>query len=88
MGNHDGGQAHTTTAMHNNPLTGGYPALIHDCSKRRCKPAAQTGRRLKIHLIRQANQINVRIMNGHELRKRAPMRKARLKLVIADLLVA
>ena len=74
--------------MYGNPLAFGHLPLINKRPERCGKPAAEAGRSFERHLIGQAHEVDVGIMNGNELGKGAPVREAGLKLVITNLLVA
>ena len=74
--------------MYGNPLPFGHLPLINNRPERCGKPAAEAGRGFERHLIGQAYEVDVGIVNGHELGKGAPVREAGLKLVITNLLVA
>ena len=63
-GDHDGGEADATTAMHRHPLAWLHAALVDHRAKRRDEATAKTSRRGEIHTVRQANQIGVGEIDG------------------------
>ncbi len=85
--NHDGGQANAATAVNRQPFARREPGLRDHRAKGRHKPAAQTGCRHKVQFLRQPDQVPVRPGNGYKRSKRTPGREARLKLVVAQVLV-
>ena len=74
--------------MHGNYLSGGYFALINHTTETGGKAAAEARRGGEFHIVWKCNQVGVGIVDGNILRKAAPMGKARLELVVADLMVA
>ena len=74
--------------MHDDPLTLGNAGLIHHRAKRRGEATAEARGGLEAQLIGQADQIEVGARERDVLREGAPLREARLELVIAHLLVA
>jgi hypothetical protein len=74
--------------MNRNPVASPCLSLLDDRSKRRRKTTAQTGCGDKADLFRKPYQIDIREADFDLLRERAPLRKARLRVLIANLLVA
>src|SRR5690242_9160612 len=85
---HDRREPDTTAAVHGDPLTFGNAGLIHYCAKRSGETAPEACGGLESQLIRQSDQIEVRSRDRYVLREGAPVREARLELVIAHLLIA
>ena len=74
--------------MNRQPLPGLQLALIHYGTERGRKAATQTGRLFKAYLLRKRNEIEVCFSEPDILRERTPLGEPRLKLVLANLLIA
>jgi hypothetical protein len=85
---HDRGQTDSPAAENGDVLARAGASLIDHCSKGRDKTASETGGGRKLHCIWQTDEIGIGVIDGHVLGKGSPVRKTRLKLTIADLLVA
>ncbi len=62
--------------------------MIDNCAKGGHEPAAEAGRGNKIEFVGQTHEVDVGIIDGHEFGERSPVGKARLELVIANLVLA
>ena len=74
--------------MYGHPLAGSDLSLINDGAKGGGEPAAQAGRCRKVQPFGSADQIDVGKMDGYIFGERSPVGKARLELVVADLMIA
>ena len=74
--------------MDGDPFAFRYRRLIDQRAKRGDKPAAEARSFIKPDVIRQANEVYVRMVNRDELSKRPPVREARLCLFRADLVIS
>ena len=66
LANHYRGQSHPATAMHNQPLSGFKPTLVKHSPEGRYKAATKVGCGYKIKTVRQAYQVLVGIVDGHQ----------------------
>ena len=86
-GNHDRRQADAAAAVDSYPLAGRDPALRHDGTIGRGKPASETRGRDEIQLLRQADKVHIGVSNRDVLRERAPAGEARLELMVTNLVI-
>ena len=75
-------------AAHRHPVAGTHAALVDDGAERGDKAAAEARGRFEVKLLRQGDEVRVRVIDRDIFRKRSPGGEARLELVLADLMVA
>ena len=75
-------------AVHGHPLSWADSALVDHAPKARDEPATEAGGGGERHVIGEPHHVEVCIVDRHELSERTPVGEARLKLVVAHLLVA
>ena len=85
---HHGGQADPAAAVDGDPLPLGDPALGDDGAERSGDPAAERRGGHRSHAVRQRDEVDVRMVEGHEVGEGPPAGEAGLGLALADLVVA
>ena len=74
--------------MHCNPLLWLHLPLVNNRAKRRNKPAPQARCSCEVDFLGKLYKVDVCVVDRHVLGERAPTRKPRLELVIANLVIA
>jgi hypothetical protein len=74
--------------MNSNNFSSFYITLFNDGAKGGDESASEDAGRLITDLFRETNQVDIRIVEFCVFGKRAPVRKARLRLVVAHLVVS
>ncbi|MFD2350762.1 hypothetical protein ACFSTC_17715 [Nonomuraea ferruginea] len=87
-GDHDGGQADAAAAVHRDPLARPHLGDLVDRAEGGGEPAAERGRGRVRHLFRQRDQVDVGVVDRHQLGEGAPVGEPRLRLPLAHLLLA
>jgi hypothetical protein len=85
---HYGGEAHTPAAVNRKNLPASYLALVCNSPEGGNKTAPQGSGRHAVNRLGQFYQVYIRIVDRHKFRKRAPMGKSWLGLVITYLVVS